>query len=129
MGSTLSSILLPSHASIADGLLAFALLIGAQFAVAWLEVRSGAFRRLVTSHPTLLFYRGDWLDDTLRRERIARSEILFTVRSSGIAHLDEVEAVVLETDGSLSVVRKPSGAAGRSTISNVAGVPSATTAD
>ncbi len=47
-------------------------------------------------------------------------EIRAAVRSQGIASLDEVAAVVLETDGSFSVLRRTEDG-GTSALANVAG--------
>ncbi len=105
LGSTLATILLSKDVSLAQGTLAFALLVGMQFVVTWSSVRVRWLRRLVTGEPTLLLYRGQVLEDRLRRARLTRAEIQAAVRAVGIADLCEVQAVVLETDGSLSVVR------------------------
>lgn len=40
----------------------------------------------------------------MEKERIVTDEILQSIRSEGFASLDEVLAVILETDGKLSVV-------------------------
>lgn len=107
LGSTLASTLLPPTTTLADGLLAFALLISAKYAIAWLQVRSSGFRRLVKSEPTLLFHCGEYLDDAMKRERVARDEILAAARAHGVASVDDIYAVVLETDGTLSVLKTP----------------------
>lgn len=104
LGSTLASALLTPDVALADALLAFALLIGMQFLVATLSVRFSAVRRFVKSEPTLLMRRGAFLHEAMRSERVIEEEILAAVRSSGITHLDDVEAVVLETDGSFTVL-------------------------
>ena len=43
----------------------------------------------------------------MRDVRIPEDEVLSAVRSKGVAALEEVEAVVIETDGSISVLRAP----------------------
>lgn len=43
----------------------------------------------------------------LRRERVTEEEVLAAVRAQGIAQLARVEAVVLETDGSFSILERP----------------------
>lgn len=105
LGSTLATVLLSRDVALAEGVLAFATLIALQFAVAWMSVRSRRVRELVKSEPALLFFEGRYLDETLLRERVAREEVLAAVRAAGIASLDDVAAVVLETDGTFSVVR------------------------
>lgn len=104
LGSTLASVLTSDRLPLANGLLALALLVALQYAVAWVGVRVKAFAHLVRSTPALLLYQGEFLDRALRRERVTREEVLAAVRSAGAADPREVLAVVLETDGSLSVV-------------------------
>ena len=106
LGSTLGSILTSSTVVLAEGLLALALLIGLQFAVTWLSVRSPAVAGFVKAEPTLLLHRGEFLDRPMRRARVTEHEVRAVVREQGIGSLDEAEAVVLETDGSLSVVKR-----------------------
>lgn len=118
-GSTLASTILPSNATLADGLLGLALLIVLQLIVAWIEIRSPRFHRIVTSHPTILFFRGAFLEDAMRRERLEQGEIMAIIRRRGIIDLEAVEAVVLETDGSFSVLSRPDKPVARSSIHNI----------
>jgi uncharacterized membrane protein YcaP (DUF421 family) len=41
----------------------------------------------------------------MRAERVIESELRAAVREQGIASLDEVDVLVLETDGSFTVIR------------------------
>jgi uncharacterized membrane protein YcaP (DUF421 family) len=104
LGSTLATILLSKDVSLAQGVLSLALLIGMQFIVTWSSVRAGWVRRLVTGEPALLLYQGVFLQSSLRRARVTEDEVRAAVRSAGVARLDDVGAVVLETDGSFSIV-------------------------
>jgi len=128
LGSTLASVLLNKDVPLAEGLLAFTLLIGLQFAVTWLSVRIGLVRRLVTGEPQLLLEQGAFLPVALRRARVTESEVRAAVRAVGLCDLAAVTAVVLETDGSLSVVWRRDGAgsssldgAGSSSLRDVRG--------
>lgn len=103
-GSTFASAILSSEVSLSEALAAFALLCGLQCAVTYLSVRSERFQRLIKAEPTLLFYRGAFIEEALRSERVTREEILAAMRGSGIALPSDVDAVVLETDGSFSVI-------------------------
>jgi len=122
LGSTLATVLLTKDVALADGALAFALLIGLQFVVTWSSVRSEWIRRLVTGEPRLLVYRGEFLSAELRRARVTDEEILAAVRAAGLASLEDVEAAVLETDGSFSIVRKGAGQS-MSSYAGVRGLP------
>ncbi|GMA41969.1 DUF421 domain-containing protein [Mobilicoccus caccae] len=103
LGSTLATVLLSADVALAEGVLAMLLLVALQYVVAWLSTRSRAVERLVKSEPTLL-YRNGFLAGPMRRARVTEDEIRQAARSSGKTDLDEVSAVVLETDGTLSVL-------------------------
>ena len=105
LGSTLATVLLSKDVALADGLLGFALLVGLQYAVAWVSVPSRRFGAVVKSEPSLLLHRGRFLEGAMRRQRVTREEVVSALRSSGLAQPEDAAAVVLETDGSLSVVR------------------------
>jgi uncharacterized membrane protein YcaP (DUF421 family) len=109
LGSTLASALISKDVSLAQGALAFALLIALQFAITWTSVRLRWVRRAATGDPTLLAFRGKLIDGALRRARVTRDELMAALRSAGHGALAEVEAVVLETDGSFSVVPRGAG--------------------
>jgi len=120
LGSTLATVILSRDVALAEGVAAFALLVGLQFAITWLSVRSPAVGRLVKAEPTLLLYRGRFLPDQLRRARVLEDEVRAAVREQGVAALDDVEAVVLETDGSFAVVERSDGPA--TALGGLAGV-------
>ena len=121
LGSSLATVILSRDVALVEGLLAFALLIGLQYAVAWSAVRSKRVQRVIKAEPALVFYRGDYLDDRLRAERLTRGEVIAAVREQGIGAMNDVEAVVLETAGQLSIIRGPVGAGGSSALRGVAG--------
>lgn len=106
LGSTLATILLSSDVSFLEGLVALALLLGLQIVVALGVQRSPRFRRLTTSAPSLLGRDGHIDDEALRRHRVARADVLQAVRASGTGDLSMVAAVVLESDGKVSVITR-----------------------
>lgn len=118
LGSTFATILLSREVSLAQGVLALALLIALQYAVTWSSVRVAWVRKLVTGEPALLFYRGRFLGEALRKARVTEAEVRAAVRASGSASLEGIEAVVLETDGSFSVISTAAGG-GRSALAGV----------
>jgi uncharacterized membrane protein YcaP (DUF421 family) len=119
LGSTLATVLLSPDVALAEGMLALGMLVLLQYLVAWSAVRADWFRRLVKSEPTLLFHEGRFLDPALRRERVTRDEVLAAARNQGIIELAEVAAVVLETDGSISVLPRGRTQHGTSTLGPV----------
>lgn len=104
LGSTLATILLSSDVSWSEGAVALALLALLQFVLAWLAVRISALRNLVTARPTLLLRDGSPIPEALREQRVTLDEIRQAVRASGSGDLSSIGAVVLESDGSLSII-------------------------
>lgn len=123
LGSTLATILLSSAVALAEGLLAFVVLISLQFVVTWLSTRTATARRLVKNEPRLMVYEGKLLSDALRAERVTGEEIEAALRQQGMADLEDVGAAVLETDGSVTVVPR-SGLGRGSALGSVIGKPS-----
>ncbi|MGB9929023.1 MAG: DUF421 domain-containing protein, partial [Methanosarcina sp.] len=106
LGSTFGSMILNKSIALADGILGFAVLIGGQYIVSWLAVRSDAVKKIIKNEPSLLYYNGQYLMDALNRSRVVKGEIEQSVRNQGYANLENVEAIVIETDGSFSIISK-----------------------
>ncbi|WP_437621786.1 DUF421 domain-containing protein [Sorangium sp. So ce1151] len=106
LGSTLATVTLSKSVALLEGVLAFALLISLQFLITWLSVRSKAVSQMVKAEPMLLVHRGEVLPHALKQERVVEDELLAAARKHGVMSLSEVEAIILETDGSFSVIRR-----------------------
>lgn len=123
LGSTLATVLLSGTVALVEGVVGLALLVLLQLVITWTAVRWPRFRRFVKSEPTLLLQDGEFLDGAMERERVTRAEVLAALRGSGLADRGEAAAVVLETDGSLSVVKASDG--GSRVSSTLANLPEA----
>lgn len=106
LGSTLATVMLNKNVALADGVLAFFLLIVLQYLITFLSVRYQPISRLIKSTPTLLVYKGKMLKAFMQKERIDEDEIYAIIREKGLSSLEEAGAVVLETDGTLTVIKE-----------------------
>lgn len=106
LGSTLATVLLNKSVALADGVLAFALLIGLQYLISYFSVRSKRILNLVKATPALIVYNGEMLSKAMLEERINEVEIYAVLRENGVSSIKDVKAVILETDGSLTVINK-----------------------
>jgi uncharacterized membrane protein YcaP (DUF421 family) len=106
LGSALSSTILDSSVSLAEGLAALSLLIALQVTVSWLSVRWKAVRELVHAEPTLLLHQGSFCWEAMREARVTEKEIRQALREQGVDGPEQASAVVLETNGKLSVVSR-----------------------
>jgi uncharacterized membrane protein YcaP (DUF421 family) len=122
LGSTLATTLLSKDVALLEGLVAFAVLIALQFVVAATSVRWRRFRGIVKAQPRLLYYEDDFLSDALWAERVVKNEVIAAVRAQGIASMSEVAAVVLETDGSFTALKKGAEAE-QTALQHVRGAP------
>lgn len=104
MGSVLATTITSKDLTLADGLLAFGLLAGLQYLVAWVSSKKSSMRTVITANPAVLVHEGELIHDAIAGNRLVESEILQAIRSSGVGDVSGVRAVVLETDGTLSVI-------------------------
>lgn len=104
LGSTFASVLLDRSVPLAEGMLALALLVFLQFAITWASVRSKLVRSLVKSRSTPVVKNGKYLTAAMQEQRITRDEVEAALRQQGYADLTKIALIVLETDGSLSVI-------------------------
>lgn len=120
LGSTLATILLSKDVALAEGVLAFVMLACLQWLVARLSLTSPWVRDAVRSALTLLLEDGVFRDDAMRRERIVENEVRAAIRTAGHGRIEDIAAVVLETDGSLSVIARNPTCAPLSALGDVA---------
>lgn len=104
LGSTLATILLNDSVSWSEGAVALALLLLLQLAVALVTAAWSRLRRIITSEPVLVMEHGNLDRAALSRARLDESEVLQAIRGSGAGDVSKVAAVVLETNGKLSVI-------------------------
>lgn len=104
LGSILATVLLDTNVTWAEGFAAFALLTVLQLLITWTTTRAPRSRTVITSNATLLLRDGQPLEHALRDQRVTMSELRQVVRASGSGDLADIGAVVLESDGSLSVI-------------------------
>jgi uncharacterized membrane protein YcaP (DUF421 family) len=106
IGSMLATVIISKDVQLPTGVLGFLLLILLQFVVAWAVSRSDTAERVVKARPSLLLRNGEYLHSVMLSERVSREEIEMAIRKSGTGDVSDVAAVVLETDGSFSVISR-----------------------
>jgi uncharacterized membrane protein YcaP (DUF421 family) len=122
LGSILATVILNKSIPLTEGLAALGFLVLLQYIVSFLSVRFKTIRRVIKSEPVLLFYNGTFIHETLRERRITEDEVLQMLRSNGINKLDEIQAVVLETNGKYSVIKGSASDQHNSSLKNVQGI-------
>ena len=104
LGSIFASMILNKNVPLVEGILAFALLILFQYMITYFSARSKGVSHLVKAAPRLLAYNGELIRENMLAERIDEDEIWKALREKGYSSLKDPSAVVLEANGSLTVI-------------------------
>jgi uncharacterized membrane protein YcaP (DUF421 family) len=121
LGSTLATILLSSDVSWSEGAVALALLAVMQFGVATVTSRFPPSEKAIKARPTAILVDGRIDSRALAAHRLTEQELRQAVRGSGVGDLSLVAAVILETNGKLSVITSEQVGDG-SALADVAGI-------
>lgn len=71
----------------------------------WIALKSRWMAKMLDGEPVMLVYRGQILEENLRRLRMRESELAELLRAQSVFHFDEVELAILEPRGTLSVLK------------------------
>jgi len=85
-------------------LVASFVLVSLQWCLTKFSLKTKWIENLIKANPTLLMMNGEILQAGQDKTHVTDSEILAAARGAGLASLQQVKAMVLETDGSFSVV-------------------------
>lgn len=103
IGSIISSTL-TSSTSIAHGSIAIACLLGLTFLFSYLQRLVPALNSLISNQPLLLMDKNEILYDNLKHARIEKTQLIAKLREANVMDFEQVEAVVLESTGDISVL-------------------------
>ena len=92
--------------SLLGGLIIIATLLTLNFLVSFLRVRVPLVNRLVEPSPVVVAKNGRWDKAALKKQELTDNEVMAALREHGLESVSEAKVVVLEADGSLSVVPK-----------------------
>ncbi|GEN52297.1 DUF421 domain-containing protein [Halobacillus faecis] len=106
LGSMTATTFLSDNVTLARGalgLLTFAALV---LLIDYLTLKSLAIRKLVNSQPTVLMDNGRIIIKNMKKVRFNVDELIAELRKAGVFQFSDVQTAILETDGSVSVLRK-----------------------
>lgn len=106
VGATFGRILTARSGTVSEAIVAFAVLAVLQVVFSHFEVTSKSFKKIVSPPPSMLYYKDSFIERNLRKERVVKEDLLGSLRKQGYGSLDEVEAIILEPDGTVSIIKK-----------------------
>jgi uncharacterized membrane protein YcaP (DUF421 family) len=115
VGSVFASTIISKDITLVEGMASLATLIGIQVILSEMAARLPWAERIINGEPALLLSKGQFIPRALRRERITEEEVRAAIRSNGVNRVEDVSAVILENDGTLSVAWEAKGP-GRSSL-------------
>ena len=107
IGSILSSTL-TSSTTIAHGSVAVASLLGLTYIFSTLQKKFPALSSAISNKPLLLMNGSEILEENLKHARIERTQLMAKLREANVLKLNQVQAVILESTGAISVLHKSS---------------------
>ncbi len=89
------------------GLAPMAALVLCEILVSFAMLKSGRFRQIVCGNPIVVVERGKILQDQMRRLRMTTEDLCEQLRQNNVFYLEDVAWAIIETNGMMSVIRKP----------------------
>ena len=103
VGSVFASMIISKDVTLVEGIAALATLIGIQMLLSQLAARFPSAERWINGKPTVLLSHGQFIPAALRKQRVTEDEVRGAIRAEGVTRVEDVDAVTMENDGSLTV--------------------------
>jgi uncharacterized membrane protein YcaP (DUF421 family) len=121
VGSVFAATIISKDVTLFEGLSALVSLVGFQTILAKIAAHSRRAERIINGDPVLLLSKGQFIQSALKKERVTEEEVRAAIRSKGVNRVEDVDAVILENDGTLSVAWEARGP-GHSSLVDAKGV-------
>jgi uncharacterized membrane protein YcaP (DUF421 family) len=92
--------------SVIGGMISAVSLVGTNWVVGLFTYKSKRLETLVEGRPEVLIHNGKLFEKALQHTKITHHELMTALRAGGCATVEEVHTAMLETDGTISVIRK-----------------------
>jgi uncharacterized membrane protein YcaP (DUF421 family) len=109
VGSVFASTIISKDVTLVEGLCALTALVGFQTILAKIAAHFPRAEGIINGDPALLLSKGKFIHSALRKERVTEEEVRAAIRAKGINRVEDVDAVILENDGTLSVAWEAKG--------------------
>ncbi len=106
LGSSVETSLIAGNVSLVAGLVSMSTLLLTNRLLTTLMHRYPHFRNLILGQPIVLFNRGKLFPRRMQRMGMDEDDLLEGVRLRGYETLEQVKMIILEIDGSMSVIPK-----------------------
>lgn len=104
LGSLLASTIVTGSPSLLIGAVALGVLFALNMLLSRLQLHSNQLEDLLENAPLLLMRNGTILHENLRKAAVSQDELMAKLREANVLRLSQVQAVVMEATGDVSVL-------------------------
>jgi len=98
--------------SLAGGLISAATLVGLNYGIGYVTYKNKRLETLIEGRPQIIIHNGKVYEDVMQSAKLTHHELNAALRRAGCGCAEEVQAAVLENNGSISVIARNPRAAG-----------------
>lgn len=103
-GSVLASVAVMDGTSVLQGTFAIGAILSFQMLLSWAKRASDTVENLAENNPIFLMKGSEILEDNLVKTGVTRADLMGKLREANVLQLSQVQAVVFETTGDVSVL-------------------------
>jgi uncharacterized membrane protein YcaP (DUF421 family) len=92
--------------SLVGGLISAATLVGLNFGLGYATFKSKRVESFVEGRPELIVHNGKVFKAAMARAKLTHHELDAALRQAGCGNVDEVQAAILENNGSITVLKR-----------------------
>lgn len=92
--------------SLINAVLGIATVVMMHVLVSSLKNWSERFGRIVDGTPVVIYCKGNWEEDSMRRLRVHQQDVMAAARSQGVERVEQIKYVVVERNGGISVLKR-----------------------
>lgn len=123
MGSIVASTIILEGVTLLEGAFSILLLLLLQFCLTYSVTHWAFAQRVLKTSPQLMLYKGEFITDNMKKERVLKSEVFAAIRRHSYKSTEDIYAVVLETDASFSVIPNDNDDVPGFSLADVSGLP------
>lgn len=90
-----------------SGVIPVLILVALEIMASIFMMKNGKFRKLICGNPVVVIRDGELLQSQMKRLRLTIEDLSAQLRQQDVFSIEEIEYCIMETNGSLSILKKP----------------------
>lgn len=90
-----------------SGVVPVIILVALEILTSAIMMKSSKFRRMICGNPIVVIRDGEILQSQMRRLRLSNEDLFTQLRQQDVFSIESVQYCIMETNGSISVLKKP----------------------